>query len=225
MTPTTSTTTTTVTNRTTVLKRLRALTPLREISFGEALRIAELQASTLVALLTAGSQELDIADLPRIRITYEDLAVSGSSHWNGRTWVITIARSDSLARQRFTLMHEFKHIIDHGNTTRLYLGDKRRTSEQQAELAADYFAGCALIPKRDLKRAWGNGIQRTVDLALVFGVSEPAIRVRLAQTGLSTEIDHIPTPRCARPVRTPRGHSQAFRPVHPRYPYPRRRYV
>ncbi|MGL4299649.1 MAG: ImmA/IrrE family metallo-endopeptidase [Candidatus Neomicrothrix subdominans] len=222
MTPTTKTTTTTVTNRTTVLKRLRALTPLREISFGEALKIAELQASTLVSLLTEGDTELQIADLPRIRITYEDLAVSGSSHWNGRAWVITIAKGDSLARQRFTLMHEFKHIIDHGMTARLYLGDKRRTGEQQAELTADYFAGCALIPKRDLKRAWGNGIQRTADLALCFGVSEPAIRVRLAQTGLSTEIDDVPAARCARPVRT-RGQAQVFRPVYPRYP--RRRFV
>ena len=92
--------------------------------------------------------------------------------------------------------------------------------------AADYFAGCTLIPKRDLKRAWGNGIQRTTDLAHCFGVSEPAIRVRLAQTGLSTETDDVPAPRCARPVRTPRGHNQAFRPVHPRYSHhPKRSYA
>jgi Zn-dependent peptidase ImmA (M78 family) len=183
----------------------------------------------LVTLLTAGPQELQIGDLPRIRITYENLAVSGMSHWNGHEWVIAIAKGDSLGRQRFTLMHEFKHVIDHGQADRLYCGNRRRGAEQQAELAADYFAGCALIPKRDLKRAWGNGIQRTADLALVFGASEPAIRVRLAQTGLSTEVDDVAVARCARPVRTPHGQAQGFRSVHPNYPryhgHPKRSYA
>lgn len=38
------------------------------------------------------------------------------SHWNGYEWIISIAEGDSPARQRFTLLHEFKHIIDHGHT-------------------------------------------------------------------------------------------------------------
>ena len=132
--PGTPSPTPTTTRELSVLKRLRALTPHRDLGFGEALRIAELQASTLVALLSAGERDLQVGDLPRIRITYEDLAVSGMSHWNGREWVIAIARSDSLARQRFTLMHEFKHVIDHGMTNRLYLGDRARSAAQQAEL-------------------------------------------------------------------------------------------
>lgn len=201
-----------------VLKRLRALIPQRNLGFDEALQVAELQATTLARLLSSDDQELHIADLPRIRVIYEDLAVSGTSHWNGHEWVISIAKGDSPARQRFTLLHEFKHVIDHGQTTRLYVGDRRRSSDQQAELAADYFAGCALMPKRDLKRAWGNGIQRTADLAACFGVSEPAVRVRLAQTGLSTEVDDIPAARCARPISTPRGRTQNFRTAYPSYP-------
>ncbi|GAA1802601.1 hypothetical protein GCM10009811_27950 [Nostocoides veronense] len=47
----------------------------------------------------------------------------------------------SPARQRFTLLHEFKHIIDHGACDRLYRDVTRRgvtlTARQQAETAAD----------------------------------------------------------------------------------------
>jgi hypothetical protein len=197
-----------------VLASLRSLVPQREsITFDEALRIAELQATTLIRLLAAydGIREDHLTGLPRIRVAYESLAVSGTSHWNGREWIIVIARGDSLARQRFTMLHELKHVIDHGQTTRLYRGDRRRAASQQAELVADYFAGCALVPKRLLKAAWGNRIQRIYDLAEHFGVSEHAIRVRLAQTGLDTAIDRVPAPRCARPISTPRTETQRFR--------------
>lgn len=78
-------------------------------------------------------------------------------------------------------------------------------------MAADYFAGCALVSKRDLKRAWGYGIQRPVDLAAHFNVSEPAIRVRLAQTGLDVVSDRKPASRCARPVQGSRAEPQHFR--------------
>lgn len=125
------------------------------------------------------------------------------SHWNGHEWVITIAVGDSPARQRFTLLHEFKHIADHGQVQRLYRGDRAHSPAEQAEQAADYFAGCALVPRAALKRAWGNGLQRVPQLADYFGVSIAAMRVRLAQTGLDRASDQQPTPRCARPISTP----------------------
>lgn len=91
-----------------VLGSLRALSPQRDsITFGEALRVAELQATRLGQLLDAtgdGITEGDIARLPRITVTYERLPVSGMSHWNGRSWIIAIAMADSLVRQRFTLL-------------------------------------------------------------------------------------------------------------------------
>lgn len=202
-----------------VLASLRSVTPHREATFDEALKIAELQAAKISELIGGeyGIHDRDIAGLPRITVAYEDLSVSGMSHWNGHQWVITIAKSDSAARQRFTLLHEFKHIIDHGQTTRLYRGDRNRSAAQQAETAADFFAGCALVGKRQLKSAWGNGIQRVVDLAAYFGVSEHAIRVRLAQTGLDVIADRLPAARCARPVSTPTHQPQRFRTVRPAY--------
>lgn len=198
-----------------VLASLRALTPRRRLNLAEALQIAELQATRLYQLIAdeRGILEHHLTGLPRISVIYEDIAVSGMSHWNGREWIITLCASDSRARQRFTLLHEFKHIIDHAQTDWLYVGDRRHTPQEQAEAAADYFAGCALVGRRELKSAWGNRIQRIEDLAAHFGVSVQAVQVRLAQTGLDVIADRIPTRRCARPISTPRGRVQRFRTV------------
>lgn len=201
------------------LGRLRSVTPSRkDITYDEALRVAELQASKLSELLGCDAQDItehEIAGLPRIMVTYEDLPVSGTSHWNGDAWVIALSRGDGLARQRFTLLHEFKHIIDHGQALHLYRGDRKRTPAEQAEAAADYFAGCVLVPKRELKSVWGRGVQRIEALADYFGVSAQAVAVRLAQTKLNVERDSEPaTARCARPVSS--NHSrQRFRIARP----------
>lgn len=204
------------THSTSTLGRLRALTPQRkDITFDEALRIAELQASKLIEALGGvdGVTEQQIGSLPRIRIVHEDVGVSGMSHWTGQHWLITLNTTDSPARRRFTLLHEFKHIVDHGSAGLLYLGSSRATTAEQAEHAADYFAGCALVPKRELKAAWGSGMQRPADLAAYFGVSVQAIGVRLSQTKLDAFSDQPPAERCARPVSTPRSVPQQFRPA------------
>lgn len=202
-----------------VLGSLRAVIPRRQVDFLETLRVAELQAAKLAEMIgdERGIMEHHLTELPRIKVVREDLPVSGLSYWNGQEWVIALAGGDSTARQRFTLLHEFKHIIDHGSLGCLYAGDANRTAKQQAEAAADYFAGCALVSKLALKSAWGNGIQRAPELAAHFGVSEPAIRVRLSQTGLDTVIDQIPAARCARPVRTSNSQTQRFRTVRPTF--------
>ena len=200
--------------QTSVLKQLRAVTPRREhVSFDEALRVAELQASKLHELLGAdtGIQEADIAGLPRIEIVYEHIDVSGMSYWNGQQWLIVLNKADGWTRQRFTLCHEFKHIIDHGHAHSLYSGRGKLSAAKQAERAADYFAGCALVPRRQLKAAWGQGTQRIPDLATHFGVSEDAMTVRLSQTGLSKVVDREPPARCARPISTAPGATQRFR--------------
>jgi len=209
-----------------ILASLRTLIPSRDCDFDEALAVAERQATKLADLLRARDGSFDgiqlhhIAELPRIQVVYDSLPVSGMSYWNGQTWILAIAASDTPARQRFTLLHEFKHILDHGATARLYQGTAKRSAQTQAEQVADYFAGCALVPKTALKRAWGNGMQRLDALADFFGVSEPAMQVRLDQTGLSRETDPEPTPRrerCARPVTTPSYQAQRFRVARPCY--------
>lgn len=183
-----------------VLASLRGMFPERSLRFSEALRVAELQATRLLQLSYIETMPVPheiVTELPHIRVKSRELPTSGLSYWEGDAWVICLNRREPITRQRFTLLHEFKHIVDHGRTQALYHQAGRQTAEQQAEQTADYFAGCVLMPRKDVKRAWGQGIQRLRDLAQYFDVSERAIEVRLAQIGLTDE-----TARCASP--TPR---------------------
>jgi len=179
-----------------MLASLRAVIPTRTgVTFDEALRIAELHANRLLELHQISDGPIPreiITELPKLKLEYVDAPISGASFWNGQVWVIQLNRCESWTRQRFTLAHEYKHIVDHGSAAKLYTGTTRTTAAEQAEQAADYFAGCLLIPRKLLKRAWGNGIQRPRDLARLFHVSEQATAVRLAQTGLVER-----TRRCA----------------------------
>ena len=180
-----------------VLASLRGLIPIRACDFSEALQIAELQAARLLELSDVDEGPVStavITDLPRIEVRWRDLPTSGMSYWNGRVWVIALNASEPPTRQRYTLFHEYKHIIDHGATDRLYSGRGRRSAADQAEVAADYFAACALMPKRLLYRAWGSGLQRPTYLAGAFQVSPRAMDVRLQQLGLVDD-----RPRCAPP--------------------------
>ena len=183
----------TTTENHSVLATLRGLIPSRGLTFNETLRITELQANRLLELHSVDDGPVPtnlVADLPRIAVRYpRDLPVSGASQWDHahRCWVISLNADEPPVRQRFTLMHEYAHIISHGFADRLFTGSRWTAAEDQAERAADYFAGCLLMPKRLLKRAWGNGIQRPADLAATFDVSERAVTVRLAQLGLSEE--------------------------------------
>src|SRR6266498_5267063 len=186
-----------------VLALLRSVVPAkRRLRFWEALRITELQANKLLeesSILVAPVPSEIVTGLPRITVEYEiDMPCSGASDWDSRrrTWVITLNALEPETRHRFSLLHEYKHIIDHGSPGLVDLGDFRYFGREPVEYIAEYFAGCVLMPKRLVKRAWGEGIQRLSDLADYFDVSPQAMSVRLAQLGL-TEL----RPRCAPPAR------------------------
>jgi predicted transcriptional regulator len=200
--------TTTIIDNPSVLALLRGLVPKRQLTFAEGLRIAELQANRLLRHFAIDGPFVPdeiIGELPRIKIERErGLPVSGAAHWNGHYWVITLNADDHPLRQRFSLMHEFKHVLDH--TTKDYLYADRLTSSahQQAERVADYFAACLLMPKRAVKRVWYQGPQDVTRGATMFRVSAAAFRYRLDQIGL-TERRRCPgpltaAPRQARPI-------------------------
>jgi Zn-dependent peptidase ImmA (M78 family) len=205
-----------------VLASLRALLPKRRLNLFEAMRIAELQANRLLEL--SGARDIPVpievvTDLPRIHIDYEvDMPASGASDWDSqrKTWVITLNALEPGTRQRLSILHEYKHIIDHGSAG-LVPERHGRTHYglSQEEFLAEYFAGCVLMPKRILKRAWGDGIQRIGDLAELFDVSERAMQVRLGQVGLLTAIDRYErarSPLTQRYVRAPRRYHRSFSP-------------
>ena len=186
-----------------VLTLLRGLVPRRDVTPFEAYRIAELQANRLLENFDVRTKAVPsevITDLPRIRLERErGLPVSGSAHWNGRYWIITVSADDHPLRQRFSLMHEFKHIIDHTTKDFLYRDRPSMSAHEQAERVADYFAACLLMPKRVVKRLWGEGHQNIMGLSETLQVSPAALRFRLDQLGLTER-----QPRCARPSSMPR---------------------
>jgi hypothetical protein len=198
-----------------VLATLRALVPPRNLTHTESLRIAELQANRLLEMFRIAGPRVPselVTKLPRLEVRLEvDLPASGSTHWERGRWVITLNASEPIVRQRFSLMHEFKHILDH--TTRQYLYGDVAIDEQaaaRAERAADQFAGFLLMPKRWIKREWFNNGQRLSLTARRFDVSPRALAVRLWLLGMAND-----TPRCAPPNAFVRGrdHTHYFRPA------------
>lgn len=181
-----------------VLAMLRALVPNRPLTPSEALRIAELQANHLLRhfrIETPSVPEEVVSELPRVRVIRDDaLPVSGAAHWNGRYWIITINANEPTFRQRFSVMHEFKHVLDHTTKHLLYYDRPFQTASEQAERVADYFAACLLMPKRVVKRLWCQGNQNIVRLAETLFVSPRAVRFRLDQLGLTEQPN-----RCSRP--------------------------
>jgi Zn-dependent peptidase ImmA (M78 family) len=95
-------------------------------------------------------------------------------------------RSEPLQRQRFSLLHEFKHVLDFPDADRLHgrLGSGNpRVQADQIELIANEFAGQVLMPKRLVVSAW----LKTQDLTLtanLFNVSPEAMATRLTKLGL-----------------------------------------
>ena len=172
-----------------VLAMLRALVPQRPLSPWEALRIAELQANRLLKHFEIDAvpvPEEIISELPRIRVVREPgLPVSGGAHWDGRFWVITVNADEHPLRQRFSVMHEFKHVLDHTTRDFLYHDRSFQTAHEQAERTADYFAACLLMPKRTVKRLWCQGHQDIPSLAAKLQISVPALRYRLNHLGLT----------------------------------------
>lgn len=171
------------------LALLRGLVPHRRVNQQEALQVAELQAARLRQHLGIDDARFptEALDLPRIHVEYDaDLPSSGMTFWNGSTWVIVLNSTEAPTRQRFSLVHEFKHIVDHTTKHRLYGPDARR-HDPAAERAADYFAACVLMPKLYVKRHWGQGPRTLTSMAKTFGVSPAAMKYRLDQLGLLGE--------------------------------------
>ncbi len=181
-------------NSASVLTSLRALLPDRPVSIDTALLIADRQAERLLRLRGVTNAPVPaaiVAGLPRVTVEHDPElprhAASGCSHWDNqrRCWVISVNPDEPATRQRFTILHEYKHIIDHyhpGLSGRLPM---TVYGLPPVEYVAEYFAGCVLMPRRWVKTAYYHGVRRLEELADMFGVSTRAAEVRLAQLGLS----------------------------------------
>jgi predicted transcriptional regulator len=180
---------------TSAVTKLRDKVPLRPLLYSEALRLAELQAQTFLAMSGVTEPQVPeriISDLPRIGVArMSPFPSSGATHWSSGRWLVVVNGSEPAARQRFSLAHEFKHIIDHRFTKLVYSQFPEAQRADMIERICDYFAGCMLMPRPWVKRLWCSGRQQLPDLAQAFGVSQAAMSVRLSQIGLTD-----PAPRC-----------------------------
>jgi hypothetical protein len=167
-----------------LLIALRRLMPLRRLAYWEHLIIAERQAERLHGLLgqTEPGISLDwLTDghLGNIEVVLESRwrmeGLSGMTSWADGHWVIGVNKGNPQARRRYTLCHEFKHVLDAHRDKITYKG----LSDSQRERIADYFAACYLMPKVWVRRAWVTGIQDPEALAGLFKVSVQAMEKRL----------------------------------------------
>lgn len=183
-----------------VVAQLRDLTPIRPLTKNEALSIAERQSLRFLDLLGISEgpvPESAISELPRFFVTRTSpFPVSGATHWVSGRWVVILNGGEPVVRQRFSLAHELKHVIDHPFIDTTCQGVPAIDRDQWTEQVCDYFAGCLLMPRPWLKRAWTTETQHVPTLARRFHVSQAAMNTRLAQIGLSDD-----TKRCARPTK------------------------
>ncbi len=167
---------------------LRQLAPRRKVSMAEARLVAERQATRLLRI--AGVTEPPVPEqviewLPRVEVHYLGRrGLSGTAKWASGRWVILVNRNDTWGRQRFSLAHEFKHVLDWSKAETLYC-DGYRTAHYQAERAADAFAAALLMPKVWVKRAfYDEGIRDELALARRFQVSVASMRWRIDELRL-----------------------------------------
>jgi Zn-dependent peptidase ImmA (M78 family) len=174
---------------TSVIRQLRDLVPLRPLSVADAMRTADLQATRLLVLLELDHgpvPESAIADLPRIQVERMTPApVSGAAQWSRGRWMIIVNGAEPWGRQRYSLAHEFKHVLDAPFIKYLYPARQGQSPEERAERICDYFAACLLMPRVWVKQLYFNeGIQDLRRLANRFDVSVTAMQVRLLQLGI-----------------------------------------
>lgn len=171
------------------LAELRALCPDRALPPWDARGVAERQAARLLrrsGVTHAPVPEEVISGLPYVRVRFvKARKLAAAARWTGGRWSIIVNSDDTLGRQRFSLAHEFKHVLDHPNANRVYRDRADRSGHAQAERAADCFAAALLMPKAWVKRAfYDHGIRDDRMLARQFGVSVTAMRFRINELGL-----------------------------------------
>ncbi|MCP4307047.1 MAG: ImmA/IrrE family metallo-endopeptidase [bacterium] len=167
-----------------MINQLQKLVPHRQLNYNEALTLAEQQAQRLRRMLHINYPAItntELRSIPGVVIeTVPNLKVAGATRQAGNLWIIIINQDDIAPRQRFTIGHELKHILDHQAHTAISTPQPKWFTER----ICDYFAACLLMPRPWIKQAWTNGIQDLYQLAEAFDVSLTATRIRLQQIGL-----------------------------------------
>jgi Zn-dependent peptidase ImmA (M78 family) len=171
-----------------LVQRLRALTPAWSVSRREAQWVAEQQAKLLLAetgITAPPVTERIVTDLdgvtvyPLAQVPVKGLmGVSKPSRRGGDILIDSTLPPDE---RRVTLLHELKHIIDGGHTTR----PRQAGSQDSHEGLCTDFALSVLIPAPWLRADWLAGHRSVSALAKRYQVPAEAVAHRLHALGLS----------------------------------------
>src|SRR5271166_3489432 len=136
----------TETQTTGLLQRLRGLVPRRGLSPAEARYIAERQAALLLAHAGIEKPAVPgslITDLSFVTVTHRPgFPTSGMATQTDSGWVIVLRAEEAKVRQRFSMFHEFKHVLDDPFIEWMYPTKHGQSPEDRAERICDYFAAC-----------------------------------------------------------------------------------
>jgi hypothetical protein len=174
-----------------LLSELRAVLPDHELNLAELLVLLDQLAGRLRAVTSTVTDVLPIdviSSQSPFRFEDTDLPLSGFSFWDSEAhqWVIRLNEDESEHMRRFTIFHEFGHILWHGWETKLFPRLAKINRDRLAEHAADIFAGEALMPKSHVTRLYRAGVRDPAALAHHFEVSTSTMRWKLAQMDLPT---------------------------------------
>jgi Zn-dependent peptidase ImmA (M78 family) len=181
-----------------LLDQLRQLAPKRPLTYGESLQIARLQADRLRQWAEADNPDINLIWLiSQHAIPVQFVPSHKLDEESGLTTdLITgqlemyINDNEPHLRQRFSLLHEFKHVIDFYDADVLHakLGcGNEEAKGRMIEWACDEFAGNVLMPTILVKRLWFK-VQDLPTMANLFHVSVEAMATRLGKLGLLGEV-------------------------------------
>lgn len=172
-----------------LIGQLRALAPRRAMTWSEAHSVAERQAALLLDLSNVyepAVPQFVIASLPGILVDYQaDWPTSGMAVATDSHWRIVIRSNEPRWRQRFSLAHEFKHVLDDPVIDRMFRHLPEEQRQDRAERLCNYFAACLLMPRPWIKADWYGGTRKIFELARRYYVSAEAMSTRLSELGLT----------------------------------------
>lgn len=173
-----------------LLTSLRELIPDHELSLAELLTLIERQAATLRKLGCVKTSVLPsqvVTAQPSLWIEDTELPIAGYRYWNPHQhrWTICLNHDEPEVTRRFTLLHQFAHILWHGYEPTLFPNLPLAKRHRLAEHAADLFAGEALLPRHLVTDAYQRGLRSPAQLARLFNVSTDTVRWKLTQMDLT----------------------------------------
>jgi IrrE N-terminal-like domain len=139
-----------MTNDIDVIAELRKLMPRRGVTWSEAYSIAERQAARLLQLMQVAEPPVPMFVVSLLAgITVDrraDWPTSGMAVAHGPGWRIVLCADEPRQRQRYSLAHELKHVLDAPFDEQLngHLPPSKR--KQRAETLCNHFAACLMMP-------------------------------------------------------------------------------